>query len=207
MGSAASLELGGVVEGKGFASGNGSVGGELVAVVDEHAGAEMKAAGKGKPVVVSFYGAEAELGRVGDSVLVEAAVVVEYVEPGAQVGTGGERWQLLPRPPGKDALMAMPSRENGWLDSDCAEPRVGSMKTASRRTNGAWRGMRILRFIYLSASRRTQINDELTAVQWALNSGAECRLHTALFNTFNNLTRPPGPSRRVPDLRAKLPRA
>jgi hypothetical protein len=134
----------GVVEGKGFASGNGSVGGELVAVVDEHAGAEMKAAGKGKPVVVSFYGAEAELGRVGDSVLIEAAVVVEYVEPDAQVG---ERWQLLPRPPGKDALMAMPSRENGWLDSDCAEPRVGSMRTASRRTNGAWRGMRILRFI------------------------------------------------------------
>jgi hypothetical protein len=59
----------------------------------------------------------------------------------------------------------------------------------------------------LAGAGSTQINDELTAVQWALNSGAECCLHTALFNTFNNLTRLPGPSRRVPDLRTKLPRA
>ena len=33
-------------------------------------------------------------------------------------------------------------------------------------------------------------NDELTALQWALNSAVECHLHvSSLFNTFNNLTR------------------
>ena len=60
-----------VVEGKGVACGNGRVGGNLVAVVEENAGAEMEAAVEGKPVVVGFDGAEAQLAGVGDSVLLK----------------------------------------------------------------------------------------------------------------------------------------
>ena len=80
-----------VVEGKGLASGNGSVGGKLVPVVDEHAGTEMEAAGERKPVVMSFHGAEAKLARVRDSVLVETAIVVKHVESASQVGAERER--------------------------------------------------------------------------------------------------------------------
>lgn len=81
----------GVVESKGIAARNGSVGCDLVAVVDEHAGAEMEAAAEREPVIVSFCGEKAQLRGVGDPVLVEAAVIAEYVEPSTQVGTESNR--------------------------------------------------------------------------------------------------------------------
>ena len=100
-----------VVEGKGLASGNGSVGGKLVPVVDEHAGTEMEAAAEGKPVVMSFHGAEAKLARVSDSVLVETMIIVEHVESGPQVGAERER---------RGSFCAGPKRR--YLNGD-AEPR------------------------------------------------------------------------------------
>jgi hypothetical protein len=67
---------------------HGSIGVNLVAVVDEDAGAEMEAALKGEKIVVSFDGAEAQLAVIGDAVLMEAAVVAEHVESDAQVRAG-----------------------------------------------------------------------------------------------------------------------
>jgi hypothetical protein len=46
------------------------------------------------------------------------------------------------------------------------------------------------RFSEREVVRELVYNDELTALQWALNSAVECHLHTSfLSNTFNNLTR------------------
>jgi hypothetical protein len=60
---------------------HGSIGVNLVAVVDEDAGAEMEAALKGEKI-------EAQLAVIGDAVLMEAAVVAEHVESDAQVRAG-----------------------------------------------------------------------------------------------------------------------
>ncbi|PYX30903.1 MAG: hypothetical protein DMG77_08265 [Acidobacteria bacterium] len=51
----------------------------------------MKAAAEREPVVVGFGGAKAELAGVGHAVAVEAAVVGEQIESGAQVGTVRQR--------------------------------------------------------------------------------------------------------------------
>src|ERR1035438_3848392 len=62
--------------------------------------------------------------------------------------------------PSEDTLTAMPSRENGLLDSACAEQRVGSMRTARNREarkNAGRRGMRILRFTQILGVRMARV--------------------------------------------------
>jgi hypothetical protein len=49
-------------------------------------------------------------------------------------------------------------------------------------------------------------NDELTALQWALNSAVECHLHTSSrFNIFNNLTGLPGTAKYLIIRSSRMP--
>ena len=60
--------------------------------------------------------------------------------------------------PSKEALMAMPNRENGRSESVCADPKVGNVRAARKvrnrnakmntKTNEECRGMRVLRFTF-----------------------------------------------------------
>src|SRR4051812_39518991 len=74
-----------VIEGKGLSAGNGSGGGQLVAVVEKHAGAHVKFS-QWKKVIGCLSRAQVQSAFIAHAILVESVSIVEYVKSNAHVG-------------------------------------------------------------------------------------------------------------------------